>query len=474
MNIDRQLVNCTILQRIAKRRGRLGKALWLLLAAVPFASFGYVASGQVLPNDAMATCKVEPAEFAGWFEGGIVETDGAVNPANGVEFPAHHEDCDFYRWSTRMFLWLTSPTAEGGKVFESPVFFSVSAPESDGSRQLLRNTSGSLNAVVRSAQIIEEGQALTHGVLIAQNESPVYYVSKVNDVFAYFLTRAKSPGMPPSHDMFPTKRDQLEKIKEFAASRGISFPYPDVLVMEVKTAWVETKGLDAGKYITVNAMVPDFDKSDPSKWEPRGLRPAQLALVGMHVAGSVNGQPNLVWATFEHVDNVPVAAYKYRNKNRDLIEVPASTGGPWLFASGSSGPFNVRRQHAEHAPLIEANSPGNTVGPSDTRREHPWGTHPSNPSDITPTTINSVETNTHIIALNNSVIGMLANGDVRRNYLLIGATWNLGEGGNRLANSTIETYVQDLNCSVCHNGVNPGNRNGGVSHVFGPLTPLSP
>src|SRR5262249_33604239 len=116
MNIDRQVVSCTILEWIAKRASTLRKTLWLLLAAVPFASFGYVASGQVLPNqvlpnDAMATCIVEPPEFAGWFEGGIVKTDGAVNPANSVEFPtpARAKDCDFYRWSERMFLWLTSP-----------------------------------------------------------------------------------------------------------------------------------------------------------------------------------------------------------------------------------------------------------------------------------------------------------------------------------------------------------------------------
>src|SRR5262245_48638310 len=247
MSIGRQAIDCTILKRIIEKNGdALRRALWLPLAGLALACMGQIASGQVLPADAMASCKVEPAEFAGWFEGSAVTANGFVNPANSVNLP-NHADCDFYKWSSRMFLWVTSRMASGGTVLESPVFFSVSAPESDGSRSLIQNAHRSLNAEVRSAQTIEEGQAGTHGVLMAQNGSLVYYASKVNDVFAYFLTRAKSPGMPSPPDRFPIEQDQLDKIKAFAATRGVSFPYPDVLVVELKTAWVETDGLDVDK-----------------------------------------------------------------------------------------------------------------------------------------------------------------------------------------------------------------------------------
>jgi len=467
MSIGRQAVDCTILERIIERNGdALRRTLWLPLAGLALVCMGQVASGQVLPTDSMASCKVEPAEFAGWFEGSAVTANGFVNPANSVNFP-NHADCDFYKWSSRMFLWVTSRMTSGGTVLESPVFFSVSAPESDGSRTLVQNAPDNLKAGVRSAQIIEKGQAGTHGVLMAQNKSLVYYVSKVNDVFAYFLTRAKSPGLPSPPDKFPTEQEELDKIKAFAATRGVTFPYPDVLVVEVKTAWVEADGLDVAKYITVNATIPTFDKSDSSKWRPNGLKRARLALVGLHVAGSANGQQDLIWATFEHVNNVPIASYSYKNANGDKIDVPASSGGPWLFSNGPTGPFNVRRQHAEQAPLIAADPPGASIGPSDTRREQPWGTDPAINAE-------SVATNTDIISLNSSIISMLASEDVRKNYLLIGATWNFNEGSRRLANSTIETYVQNIGCLRCHKGDNPGTRDGGISHVFGALKPLSP
>jgi hypothetical protein len=467
MSIGRQAIDCTVLKWIIEKSiGALRQTLWIPLAGFAWAGMGQVASGQLLPTDAMASCKVEPMEFAGWFEGAAVTSNGFVNPANSVNFP-NHVDCDFYKWSSRMFLWLSSRTANGGRIFESPVFFSVSAPASDGSRSLIQNAPDNLNADVRSAQIIEKGQAGTHGVLMAQNGSLVYYASKVNDVFAYFLTRAKNPGAPSPPDKFPTEQGQLDKIKAFAATRGVTFPYPDVLVVEVKTAWVEADGLDVDKYITINATIPTFDKSDSSKWRPNGFRRAQLALVGLHVAGSANGQEDLIWATFEHVNNVPVASYSYKNTNGDKIDIPASAGGPWLFSSSSTGPFNVRRQHAEQVPLVAADPPGASIGPSDTRREQPWGTDPAINAE-------SVATNTDIISLNSSIMRMLASEDSRKNYLLIGATWNFNEGSRRLANSTIETYVQNIGCLRCHKGDNPGSRDGGISHVFGALKPLSP
>jgi hypothetical protein len=97
--------------------------------------------------------------------------------------------------------------------------------------------------------------------------------------------------------------------------------------------------------------------------------------------------------------------------------------------------------------------------------------------------------NSSVISFNNSVIGMLADGDVRKNYLMIGTTWNLGGGTDsqvgtkQLANSTMETFFQPSNCFACHNGNPLGTLVGpppsppvgdGLSHIFGPLTPLFP
>ena len=55
-----------------------------------------------------------------------------------------------------------------------------------------------------------------------------------------------------------------------------------------------------------------------------------------------------------------------------------------------------------------------TIGPSNLLRLNPWGT---NASDA-----NAVRNNTDIISINNSVLGMLAAGDVRKNYVMVGST----------------------------------------------------
>ena len=85
---------------------------------------------------------------------------------------------------------------------------------------------------------------------------------------------------------------------------------------------------------------------------------------------------------------------------------------------------------------------------------------------------------------------MLVGNDVRKNYMQIGNTWTMNgafptgeypDGGNeigtsRLANSTMETYHQDLNCFVCHSNF-PADSNDaygyvGLSHIFGDIVPL--
>jgi hypothetical protein len=72
--------------------------------------------------------------------------------------------------------------------------------------------------------------------------------------------------------------------------------------------------------------------------------------------------------------------------------------------------------------------------------------------------------------------------DVRKNYILIGTTWfdDGRPGMERLANSTMETFVQPANCLACHQPID-GNMLGtvrsngegaGLSHIFGVLNPL--
>lgn len=133
-------------------------------------------------------------------------------------------------------------------------------------------------------------------------------------------------------------------------------------------------------------------------------------------------------------------------------------------ANGAGGPFNIAHAKASGANITSI--PPFTINASNTLRLNPWGS----PG---PT---SAAKNTEVIAINNSVLGMLVSGDVRKNYMFTGATWTIGGaapsatnqvGTNKMANTTMETYQQGGNCFDCH-----VTNTTAVSHVFDKLKPL--
>lgn len=92
------------------------------------------AFGQSPPNDANQACIVAPTEFPQWFRSGTVQLNGAVKPADSINFP-DAPNCSFYQWSEQMFLWLTSPKG-AGRVLDSDIFFEVSGADATGKRTL--------------------------------------------------------------------------------------------------------------------------------------------------------------------------------------------------------------------------------------------------------------------------------------------------------------------------------------------------
>ena len=329
---------------------------------------------------------------------------------------------------------------------------------------------------------VEQGQAGTDGVLEAQttaNGSLIYYATMVNDVYAYFRTGvSKGQITTTTPNQFPTTPSDLSQTIAFASANGkgsTPFPDPKALAIEVKSSWVVAAGLpNVSSYITMPATIPTYDKSNPAMWKQNGQQTVELALVGMHVVGSTAGHPELVWATFEHTGNTPLASYSY-DSTSGTKTVAQNTSGTWLFSSnGASGTPNVQHMFSTGAPTntIQPISPF-SISPSDTLRTEPWGIYGSNDSS-----------NTEVISMNNNVLGMLVSGDIRGNYIMTGATWtpfgsnpgpgNLGVGTSKLSNSTMETYVQGGNCFGCHQNLTPGlpNVTTDVSHIFGVLKPL--
>jgi hypothetical protein len=353
-------------------------------------------------------------------------------------------------------------------------------------------------------------------VLLTQNNSLVYYSIMVNDVWANFLTGINSHAITPNPLQFPINQTDLNAITKFAMSQGQVLTDATALTIELKAAWVDASTLPAsaiasGSYITTKAMVPTYNMT-PTKWTPTGQTQKTLALVGLHVVGSVAGHPEMIFATFEHFGNAPNAGYSYLSSQQGphganlIIRVLPDSGGPWLLAAaGTTGTATCPPWNCPHMievnGTIQAYSPF-TITPSNTLRMKPFGaasdTAP-NPNVSTPAASNS-----EIISVNSSVRNLMtaagAGADPRNNYYMIGAAWSQGGaappglstglnpnffgpppipanviGTSQLFNTTMETYDQGPG-TVLFQGQNTGETcfdcHGGslaissLSHIF--------
>ncbi|CCG54209.1 Probable lipoprotein precursor [Flavobacterium indicum GPTSA100-9 = DSM 17447] len=447
-----------------------------------------------LPQNVKPLCDLSENEMASWFKSGTITENGMVTPANSVDF-IHKTNCDFYKWSERMFLWMTSKEQGGKTVFESPEFYTVS-PKVNGQRNLIPHRPNQLLKAVANVDktgkiISEEGQA-TDDVLMDVNGNLVYYISMVNDVYAEFLNAVHQKKM--SGKQFPTTKEERDSIFSFAQHNGVKLKNPSALAMEIKTSWVVAESLkNVEDFVTIEATIPVYKKQSNQLWLIQGERKVKLALVGMHIVGSANGHPEMIWATFEHKRNTPNQAYQYLTKDGTIETVLEDGNNDWLFNSEPRAINNQSHMTFSGDSIIAKDLC--EITPSNTLRTKPWGSAVDvkpNAEDATPAASNS-----EIIAINNSVISKLKGKDVRKNYIFIGATWTengagpngysynptvdslkvagVAIGASQLANSTMETYAQNGDkyntfgsCFSCHSN-NKGLKPDDLSHVYNGL-----
>jgi hypothetical protein len=335
----------------------------------------------VLPQDVLDSCSVSDADFAKWFADGKVTEGGFVNPANSLVFNDDN-NCNFYKWSEQMFLWLTSSGKKyngGSSVLESPVFYVVSSPDSDGHRELMRYQKDSLLDATANINRIntEEGQA-TDNVLLDKNGNLLYYITLVNDVYAAQLKMAVKD--PSSVTRFPTIQAELDKITAFAKQSKPSLPLfePNALAIELKTSWVKLeKDMNKADYVTIESDIPVYDKKNDSTWVMTGQTTvATLALVGMHIVGSAAGHPEMIWSTFEHQSVAPNARYQYVNKAGKTVDVLPDNSGTWLLNSNPQD-TTIKTANVSHAQSNKNNTitakNGGAIKSSNTIRVLPWG-----------------------------------------------------------------------------------------------------
>jgi len=276
-----------------------------------------------------------------------------------------------------------------------------------------------------------------------------------------------------------------------ASANGVTLPDSNALAMEVKTSWIEASKLpDPQNYITIDAIVPVYRNLGDTLWVPHGEKTEKLALLGMHVVGSVAGHPEMIWATFEHNRNTPNGSYQYLNSDSALVTQPADSGGKWtLSANAPVTKPNVKFFKASGDTLKAY--PGHTISASSSSLVFTWGTQ----TGVSPNAEDgsSAASNSEILSINNTVLNFFVGNDVRKNYMLIGATWTFGGaapngksysydpthangnaiGTSLLANSTMETYFQidSTSCFFCHSNNNsllPAD----LSHVYSGILPL--
>ncbi|MGG7517288.1 hypothetical protein ACQ3G6_05300 [Allorhizobium undicola] len=469
------------------------------------------------------SCSIGPAEFQSWFSSGEISRNGAVTFAPSARFPTDNTKCDFYKWGHQMFLWMTSP-AGSGLVLTSPTFYNVNFGANGGyfiqgdssgylkasktlKVQALRTKVNTFHLKSAISQTIQpDGQAGGRDTLMSLNGSIVYYSVHANDMFAWFNT-AVINGDIGQDASFPSTQADLDRLKAYILGQQVKVNDADAMTMEIKASWIDADKV-VGKqtdYVTIDADVPNYQgKVGAREWTigtPATVK-KKIALVGMHVVGSVKGHPEMVWATFEHRANAPDNDYYVtRSPQFQPITfnqlVPYNSVGQWNFMQSNGtreGALQPQMKVEDDGTIIALTANG--IRPNNTYRVNPWGNLPD---------ASSANNNTQLVTLNRNIDGMLATtaggADARSNYIQIGSVWtqdgsiptsptDTGKqiGSLLLANATMETYHQEVGASIpdafqhgcfgCHNGnvkpeqaLVPTN----ISHLFStsnqPLVP---
>jgi hypothetical protein len=403
----------------------------------------------------------------------------------GKPLPHPTSDCPFYQASWQTFLYVTNPDASGLPSFLNyptieSTFGSTTAnlfPRKEFGRLSLaprvRKEGGDVKV---SAGTVQAGEL--QGVLIDQAGNPIYYAIHMNEVFTKFLTDSKIIDAQTAKDADPTFR----------------FPTGTV---ELKSAWkIVDPASPPPDYYTVKAIVPIMKKVGGEIVVDKAAKPRQVtvALVAIHVVFVLEGHPEFVWSTFEHVDasgnpdSAPAAAHP-----RPSLDQPVSTRDFLLYKAGTKyeeanqasskedrlASFDEVSQKFKPAPSI----------PSSIYRLFPYSK--ANTSRPDGTVVEADQPDDAVVAVNGSMAKLFdadtagATADKRKFYRLVGAVWldnpigtpkkpgtftvkqsffnkptessdtdgAMLAGEDALSSTAMESFTQDqfVNCFACHN-----------------------
>lgn len=212
----------------------------------------------------------------------------------------------------------------------------------------------------------------------------------------------------------------------------------DLGAIEIKAAW-KILGQDSqsyARYLTTTAWLQDPDSGDCTE--------EAVGLVGLHIIHKTASAPDFIWATFEHIDNVPIP-------NADNQNGPYSFFNPECTEDCTP---NVARIDCDETPCKNL--------------------YPKN-QPVQVTRDNAIPA--ALVNVNNAAQQQIASNtggkSVFQYYQLVNVLWDqsptpptnepgagatvplhygdfTSEGPVPVANTTMETYVQTSSCIVCH------------------------
>lgn len=406
------------------------------------------------PSSQAASC----AAPKDWFNGKPVPLP---DPA---AFPASAGNCEFHLWTWQTFLWLMEPDNRSGQLR----FETFASPDTLAPDTAPDITPGALLPGLNLRRSLAFGslRAGPDGVLVDRNGRIAYYSIHVNDIFRHFVAE--------------NALDTVEGI--LALDPAKAFP---VGTLALKAAWkIMDPGDNPAAFYSRKAIVnPLIMKDGRLVVDPSRTEEVKVALVGLHIAGSVAHHPEMIWATFEHKDNAPdVEEPATPGQEAQRQEAPVSARS-WNFHKAGT-PYRLCNRDPATSPAHTLDEVTQKVAPS---TEVCRVRRPADSPD-------RQENASNLASLNASV--QLQIPGIWKNYLEIGASWidtqpprgggplrpgcdlRLGAGANQcslvlggstdLANSVIETFSQSgesaaTGCFGCHNTL--ARRSADPSHL---------
>lgn len=375
------------------------------------------------------------------------------NPNPPDEIPGGGENfCQFYQFSWQWFLYLMSPSGTDPSLRNFQVQANYPMLQASGD-----SCSGTPVKPVFFVRVIKDPDDSTDFVIperINQAGDQATIYDQGGKVVFYSIVFGRDLCTAPDSGDLPAD------------------------TTEIKTAWRVIDEADKANYIWMEAdVIPDNNTEV--------IVPETLGLIGYHLVRGTAQHPELVWATFEHKNNVP-----------DCLSPQSAPAAGWSFLSAScaaclSSPDSACFNTCGYNVAEKATSLSGT--PSEICRVFPDGTAPGD---------NKGEENVaDVDALNVQLVGpdgiltKLPASDpmaVLANYFNVGALWvsdpsqsassTNQRGSLQLANTTMETTFQGtltlngtsiqastsgaVNCFACHTYTPAQTATTGLSHIF--------